>query len=292
MKGKPMELTANEKRESLKQLLQGPGCSIAPSCNDGIQARLVEWLGFPLVHISGSGQHRSLGFADAGLLTLTEMINRAREIGDAVNIPIVSDAETGYGNAVNVVRTVKEFEKAGVAAIHIEDQMTPKRAGHEGFDVGLVSKSEFVAKIKAAVDTRRDQNLVVIARSEAKDSLQERLDRVQACCEAGADAVWVSGRSEEDIKAYAKLGKPMVGVPPRQVMTIQRYGELGGRVGCIPTVLQVAALHGMRQCLEELKRSGTEARYFKETPGIDETRKWYSELGNKELKELEAKYSG
>jgi 2-methylisocitrate lyase-like PEP mutase family enzyme len=292
MKGKPMELTANEKRESLKKLLQGPGCSIAPSCNDGIQARLVEWLGFPLVHISGSGQHRSLGFADAGLLTLTEMINRAREIGDAVNIPIVSDAETGYGNAVNVVRTVKEFEKAGVAAIHIEDQMTPKRAGHEGFDVGLVSKSEFVAKIKAAVDTRRDQNLVVIARSEAKDSLQERLDRVQACCEAGADAVWVSGRSEEDIKAYAKLGKPMVGVPPRQVMTIQRYGELGGRVGCIPTVLQVAALHGMRQCLEELKRSGTEARYFKETPGIDETRKWYSELGNKELKELEAKYSG
>ncbi|HEY7163283.1 MAG TPA: isocitrate lyase/PEP mutase family protein [Candidatus Binatia bacterium] len=287
-----MELTANEKRESLKKLLQGPGCSIAPSCNDGIQARLVEWLGFPLVHISGSGQHRSLGFADAGLLTLTEMINRAREISDAVNIPIVSDAETGYGNAVNVVRTVKEFEKAGVAAIHIEDQMTPKRAGHEGFDVGLVSKSEFVAKIKAAVDTRRDQNLVVIARSEAKDSLQERLDRVQACCEAGADAVWVSGRSEEDIKAYAKLGKPMVGVPPRQVMTIQRYGELGGRVGCIPTVLQVAALHGMRQCLEELKRSGTEARYFKETPGIDETRKWYSELGNKELKELEAKYSG
>ena len=287
-----MELTAKEKRESLKKMLQGPGCSIAPSCNDGIQARLVEWLGFPLVHISGSGQHRSLGFADAGLLTLTEMINRAREISDAVNIPIVSDAETGYGNAVNVVRTVKEFEKAGVAALHIEDQMTPKRAGHEGFDVGLVTRSEFVAKIKAAVDTRRDQNLVIIARSEAKDSLQERLDRVQACIEAGADAVWVSARSEDDVKAYAKLGKPMVGVPPRQVMTIQRYGELGGRVGCIPTVLQVAALHGMRQCLEELRRSGTEARYFKETPGIDDTRKWYSELGNKELKEREAKYSG
>jgi len=287
-----MESTAKEKRESLKKMLQGAGCSIAPSCNDGIQARLVEWLGFPLVHISGSGQHRSLGFADAGLLTLTEMINRAREIADAVNIPIVSDGETGYGNAVNVVRTVREFEKAGVAALHIEDQMTPKRAGHEGFDVGLVTPSEFVAKIKAAVDTRRDQNLVIIARSEAKDSLQERLDRVQACVEAGADAVWVSGRSEEDIKAYAKLGKPMVGVPPRQVMTIQRYGELGGRVGCIPTVLQVAALHGMRQCLEELKRSGTETRYFKETPGIDDTRKWYSELGNKELKELEAKYSG
>jgi 2-methylisocitrate lyase-like PEP mutase family enzyme len=250
----------------------------------------VEWLGFPLVHISGSGQHRALGFADAGLLTLTEMINRAREIADAVNIPIVSDAETGYGNAVNVVRAVREFEKSGVAAIHIEDQMTPKRAGHEGFDVGLVSKQEFVNKIKAAVDTRRDENLMIIARSEAKDSLHERLDRTQACIEAGADAAWVSARSEDDIKAYAKLGKPLVGVPPRQVMPLQRWGELGGRVGCIPTVLQVAALHGMRQCLEELKNNGTEAGYFKNTPDIEDTRKWYTGLGNAELKELEKKY--
>jgi len=285
-----MEATIAERRKSLSAMLKGPGCHMAPSCNDGIQARLVEWLGFPLVHISGSGQHRSLGFADAGLLTLTEMVDKARQIVDAVNLPVVSDAETGYGNPVNVVRTVREFERAGVAAVHIEDQMTPKRAGHEGFDVGLVSREEFVAKIKAALDTRRDENLIIIARSEAKDSLQERIDRVQACCEAGADAVWLSARSEDDIKAFAKIGKPMVGVPPRQLMTIERYGELGGRVGCIPTVLQVAALHGMRQCLEELKRSGTETRYFKETPGIDETRKWYSELGNKELKELEAKY--
>src|SRR5262245_3290565 len=241
-----MEATTTEKRKALRKMMQGPGCHIAPSCNDGIQARLVEWLGFPLVHISGSGQHRSLGFADAGLLTLTEMINRAREIVDAVQLPIVSDAETGYGNVVNVTRAVREFDRAGVAAIHIEDQMTPKRAGHEGFDVGVVSKEEFVAKIKAAVDTRRDENLVIIARSEVKDSLQQRLERLQACTEAGADAVWVSARSEEDVKAFAKLGKPMVGVPPRQVMTIDRYGELGGRVGCIPTVLQVAAVHGMR----------------------------------------------
>jgi 2-methylisocitrate lyase-like PEP mutase family enzyme len=285
-----MELNSNEKRKALRAMMQEAVCHIAPSCNDGIQARLAEWLGFPLVHISGSGQHRSLGFADAGLLTLTEMVNKAREIVDAVNLPIVSDCETGYGNAVNVTRAVREFEKAGVAALHIEDQMTPKRAGHEGFDVGLVSREEFVNKIKAAVDTRRDENLVIIARSEAKDSLQERVDRVSACCEAGADAVWVSARSEEDIKAFAKIGKPMVGVPPRQIMTIARYGELGGRVGCIPTVLQIAALHGMRQCLEELKKSGTEAAYFKQTAGIEDTRKWYANLGNEELKALEKKY--
>ncbi|MGH7817096.1 MAG: isocitrate lyase/PEP mutase family protein, partial [Candidatus Binatia bacterium] len=242
-----MAMTASEKRKALKAMIEQPTCHLAPSCNDGIQARLVEWLGFPLVHISGSGQHRSLGFADAGLLTLTEMINRAREIVDAVNIPIVSDAETGYGNAVNVYRAVREFDRAGVAAIHIEDQMTPKRAGHEGFDVGLISRQEFVAKIKAAVDARQDENLVIIARSEAKDSLQERVERTQACIEAGADAAWVSARTEEEITAYAKLGKPLVGVPPRGAMTVQRWGELGGRVGCIPTVLQVAALHGMRQ---------------------------------------------
>src|SRR4029078_6198889 len=131
-----------------KTMLAEPSCHVAPSCNDGIQARLVEWLGVPLVHISCSGPHRPPGFAAARLLTLTEMVNKARDIVNAVNIPIVSDCETGYGNAVNVTRSVREFEKAGVAALHIEDQMTPKRAGHEGFDVGLVSREEFVNKVK------------------------------------------------------------------------------------------------------------------------------------------------
>ena len=155
-----MEVTIAETRKTLRKMLQEPQCHIAPSCNDGIQARLVEWLGFPLVHISGSGQHRSLGFADAGLLTLTEMIDKARQIVDAVNLPVVSDAETGYGNPVNVVRTVREFDRAGVAAIHIEDQQTPKRAGHEGFDVGLVSREEFVAKIKAAPAVWNSGNVI------------------------------------------------------------------------------------------------------------------------------------
>jgi 2-methylisocitrate lyase-like PEP mutase family enzyme len=232
-----------------------------------------------------------MGFADAGLLTLTEMIDRARLIVGAVQVPVVSDAETGYGNAVNVVRAVREFEGSGVAGIHIEDQMTPKRAGHEGYEVGLISQGEMVAKIKAAVDTRRDESFVIIARSEARDSLPERLERMRACCEAGADAVWVSARTVEEIKAYAReIKKPLVGVPPRQLVTMYQYGDLGVHVGVLPNILQIAALHAMRQVLEELKRSGTETRYFKETPGIDETRKWYSELGNKELKELEAKY--
>ena len=127
-----MEATTTEKRKALRKMMQGPGCHIAPSCNDGIQARLVEWLKFPLVHISGSGQHRSLGFADAGLLTLTEMINRAREIVDAVQLPIVSDAETGYGNVVNVTRAVREFDRAGVAAISHRRSNDAQTGGSRG----------------------------------------------------------------------------------------------------------------------------------------------------------------
>src|SRR5262245_40808505 len=245
-------MNVTEKRMALRRMLQGPGFHLAPSCNDGLSARLVEWLRFPLVHISGSTQHRAMGFADAGLLTLTEMIERARLIVGATDLPVVSDAETGYGNVVNVVRSVREFEGAGVAGIHIEDQMTPKRAGHEGFEVGLIARGEMVAKIKAAVDARRDQSMVIIARSEARDSLPERLARMQACCEAGADAVWVSARSVDEIKAYARLNKPMVGGPPRQLMTLDEYGEQGVHVGVLPNILQIAALHAMRQVLEEL----------------------------------------
>ena len=167
-----MEFTATEKRKALKAMMLQPVCHVAPSCNDGIQARLVEWLGFPLIHISGSGQHRSLGFADAGLLTLTEMINKAREIVDAVNIPVVSDAETGYGNAVNVARAVKEFDRSGVAGIHIEDQVYPKRASyHKGLE-HIVPMQEFVERMTYALQARRDPDFLIIGRTDAFSAVE------------------------------------------------------------------------------------------------------------------------
>lgn len=271
-------------------MLTSPGIHIGPSCNDGLAARLMQWLGFPLVHVSGSSLHRAFGFADAGLLTMSEIVDRARLIAGAVDLPVVSDAETGYGGAVNTARTVKEFERAGVAGIHIEDQVTPKRAAHEGFELSVISKEEMVLKIRAAVAARQDETMVIIARSEARHSLEERLDRLHACCEAGADAVWVTAHNREEIKAYAaNMQKPLIGVPQRRYLSIYDYGELGVHVGVIPSITQIAALHGMRQILEELKRSGTEERYFKETEGIEETRQWYLEQGTKELKEFEKK---
>jgi 2-methylisocitrate lyase-like PEP mutase family enzyme len=285
-----VEATAKQKREALRKMLQGPGISLAPSCNDGLQARFVEWMGFPLVHLSGNGLHRAFGFADAGLLTMSEVVGRARDLVEAVTLPVVSDAETGYGGAPNVIRAVREFDHAGVAGIHIEDQVTPRRPGHEGFAVTVIPQAEMVQKIRAAADARLDETMVIIARSEARHSLAERLDRLSACCEAGADAVWVTARDAEEIKAYAAtIKKPLIGVPPRQIMTVYEYGELGVHVGCVPTTVQVAALHGIRQALEELRKTGTDSRYMKETPGIDETRQWYADLGTKELKELEAK---
>jgi 2-methylisocitrate lyase-like PEP mutase family enzyme len=287
-----MELTTQEKREALRKMLKGPGIHIGPSCNDPLAARLVKWLGFPLVHLSGSSLHRSFGFADAGLLTMTEITERARLIGGAVDLPLISDAETGYGGAANVVRTVREFESAGVAGIHIEDQSTPRRAGHEGYAVNVIPREEMVDKIRAALDARRDETMVIVARSEARQSLEERLERLSACCEAGADAAWVTAQTVDEIQAYVKnIKKPLIGVPPRRLMTIYQYGEMGVHVGVVPTVTQVAALHAIRQVLEELKESGTEARYFKETEGIEETRQWYAEQGNKELKDLERKLS-
>jgi 2-methylisocitrate lyase-like PEP mutase family enzyme len=271
-------------------MLEGPGIHLAPSCNDALQARFVEWMGFPLIHVSGSGLHRAFGFADAGLLTLSEVVGRARDIVEAVGLPVVSDAETGYGGVSNVVRAVRDFERAGVAGIHIEDQVTPRRPGHQGYAVTVIPQEEMVQKIRAAVDARRDESMVIIARSEARHSLTERLDRLTACCAAGADAAWVTANDAEEIRAYAKtLKKPLIGVPPRQRMSVREYGEMGVHVGCLPTIVQVAALHGMRQVLEEIRTSGTETRYMKETPGIEETRKWYAETGTKELEELDAK---
>src|SRR5438309_10776905 len=124
--------TVAEKRRAFHELLQAPGLTIAPSAFDALSAMLIERAGFNAIHISGSAVHRSFGYPDVGLLTMHDQLARATQIADAVNIPVIGDGETGFGNVVNLVRSVREFERTGVAAIHIEDQETPKRPTHEG----------------------------------------------------------------------------------------------------------------------------------------------------------------
>src|SRR5271167_3257478 len=170
------------RRKKLRELLNNAQPVLAPGCHDALSARLVEYCGFDTVYMGGFATTASiLGRPDVGLLSGTEMIDHARSITEAVNIPVIADADTGYGNAINVIRTIREYEQAGVAAFHIEDQVAPKKCGHyEGKEV--IGLSEMVGKIHAAVDTRQDPDLVIIARSDARaiEGPQASIDRVNA----------------------------------------------------------------------------------------------------------------
>src|SRR5688572_88206 len=174
-------------RQKLRALVSAPGYILAPGAYDTLTARLVELAGFDAVYLTGGGFSRANGYPDVGLLTMTEILPWIARTVDAVDIPVIADMDTGYGNAVNVVRSVREYEKTGVAAFHIEDQISPKKCGHyEGKQ--LVTPGEMVGKIKAAVDTRRDADMMIIARTDSRavEGLQSAIDRMNAYLEAGA----------------------------------------------------------------------------------------------------------
>lgn len=284
--------TNAEKRRSLKQLLDGPDLVLALGVSEPVTARLVQHMGLSALHASGSVAHRTSGYADAGVLTLTEMVQRITELGDSVDIPVIADADTGFGNVVNVIRTVKEYERAGACAIHIEDQVTPKRPTHQGIEAGVISRTEMVNKIRAAVDARTDENLIIIARSEAQGELQEVYDRMAECVEAGADAAWVRGGNAEEVGGLRRAVGPkayLVGVLPRTT-NAQGYKSWGANCGVIPGAMQIAALHAQRLLLEELKRTGTTAGYFAAIPDIEPMQTFYNRQGNAELAAIQERF--
>jgi 2-methylisocitrate lyase-like PEP mutase family enzyme len=173
---------------TLRDLLRRHEMLIAPGAYDGITARLVEQAGFSAVYMTGAGTSASLGYPDFGLVTMTEMVENAAMMARSVSVPVIADADTGYGNELNVTRTVREYEARNVAGIHIEDQVSPKRCGHlDGKEV--ISRGEFVSKIRAAVAARRDPNFFIIARTDARAviGLDEAIDRANAALDAGAD---------------------------------------------------------------------------------------------------------
>lgn len=283
--------TIKENRQHLKALLAAPEIVVAPGCADVVTARLVERLKLPAIHASGSVAHRTSGYADAGILTMTEMIDRITALADGVDLPIIADADTGFGGAVNVVRTVREYERAGAAAIHIEDQLTPKRPTHLGYSGSFITRQEMVDKIRAAVDTRDDENLLIIARCDV-DDWGEKLERVAACVEAGADGAWLSTRTAETIQELSQAaGRPTFGVLP-QGMTLRQYQEAGASCTVIPGALQIAALCAQKSLLEELVRTGTAGDYLGTLPHVDEMRQFYNQQGNDELQRIEGEYGG
>ena len=178
----------------LRQMLNDPEMVVAPFIFDAFQARIAQAAGFQAVYMTGFGTAASRGFPDVGLLTMAEMVQNVRYIANAVDVPLICDADTGYGNPVNVYRTVREYESAGAAALHIEDQVWPKRCG---FLAGkqVIPMEEMVPKVKAACDARRSSDFVVIARTDALavNGWDDVITRARAYREAGADLIFVDG---------------------------------------------------------------------------------------------------
>ena len=183
----------------LRELLAAERMVRAPGVYDGITARLAEQAGFPCLYMTGAGTSMARGYPDFGLLTLTEMAANASTIARAAGVPVIADADTGYGNELNVTRTVREYERGGVAGLHIEDQVMPKRCGHlDGKE--LVTREEYVAKIRAAVAARTDADFVIIARTDARAGagLDEAVARVNEALAAGADVAFVEAAATMD----------------------------------------------------------------------------------------------
>src|SRR5687768_6836826 len=189
----------------LRTLLAQDGIVLGGGAHDALSARIVEQVGYPLCVVTGAGVSMCRGYPDVGLVTMEEMVANARYIAEAVDIPVVVDADNGYGNAINVRRTVREFERAGVAGIHIEDQVWPKRCGHM-FGKKLIPVDEMVQKLHAALDARRDRDFVIIARCDALlvEGLEKTLERGEAYLQAGADMLFFEMRdSPAENKAMA-----------------------------------------------------------------------------------------
>lgn len=249
----------------LRELLVPGAGVVAPGAANALTARVIEDLGFPLVYVTGAGVANTyLGAPDIGLVTLSELASHVRAIADAVSIPLVVDADTGFGNPLGVQRTVRTLERAGASAIQLEDQVDPKRCGH--FDgQSVVPLKEMVQKVQAAVDSRRSDELLVIARTDGIGAvgMTEALDRAAAYTEAGADLVFVEGpTSLEDL---ARIPQSLPGVP--MVANLVEGGKtpltdrdtlagLGYAMVLFANVALQASVRGMQTALGALRESG------------------------------------
>ena len=250
-------------RKALRRLIAGGGYTMVPGAYDTLTARLVEQAGFAAVYLTGGGYSRASGYPDLGLLTVLENVRFIGLTVEAVEIPVIADADTGYGNAINVIRTIREYEKSGVAGFHIEDQVGPKKCGHyEGKEV--ISRAEMIGKIKAAVDTRRDADMVLIARSDARaiEGLDAAIDRVNAYLEAGADVGFVEApQTVEELRVVGRevRGPALVNVFEGGKTPVLSAGELEGmgfRLGIYPSQTHRAAIRAAQRVLRAMRQDG------------------------------------
>jgi 2,3-dimethylmalate lyase len=284
-------------RTSLPELLEGGEIVLAPGCYDALSARLVEEAGFPAAYMTGFGTAASrLGRPDIGLLTLTEMADNARRIAQAVEIPVIADADTGYGNPINVIRTVHEYEAAGIAAVHIEDQVMPKKCGHmEGKE--LIACGEMVAKVQAAVAARHSPSFLIIARTDARapEGLDAAIERARAYRQAGADVLFVEAPQSvaeietiastfEDVPLlfnYAEGGK----TPP---VSHEQLRRLGFSIAIFPISTLLTATAAIRAALAQIKVDGTPIELL---GGMLPFNDFLDFIGMPEIRELEDRFA-
>ena len=281
----------------LRELLSSGETIVAPGAFDPLAARLVEEAGFPAVYMTGFGTSAALlGRPDVGLLTMTEMADNAGRIAASVDIPVIADADTGYGNPLNVIRTVGAFEAAGVAGIHIEDQVAPKKCGHmEGKQV--IAPQEMAQKVRAAAEARSDQDFVIIARTDARavEGLDLAIERARRYRDAGADVLFIEAVVSDAEAAAAIEAFPDVPLlfnwaeggktPP---ISLARLRELGYRIVIFPIGTLLAATAAMRGILQEIARAGTPAAVLSELPSFGEFTDF---IGLPQVREVEQRYA-
>jgi PEP phosphonomutase and related enzymes len=251
-----------KKTTQLRTLLTRPDIVIAPGAYDGLTARLVEQAGFPAVYMTGAGASAAKGLPDYGLLTMTEMVENAALMVQALDVPLIADADTGYGNELNVTRTVREFEARGIAAIHIEDQVSPKRCGHlDGKEI--VPREEFLARIRAALAARRDPDFLIIARTDARAvaGFDEAIARANAALALGADVAFVEAtQTQEELSAVPRLvhGPCLLNVVPggkTPNISLHEAQRMGYRLAILPGLLLSAVVAAADQALQSLKET-------------------------------------
>ncbi|CAN5325081.1 isocitrate lyase/PEP mutase family protein [soil metagenome] len=281
----------------LREMLAGLEPVLAPGAYDALSARLAEEAGFGAVYMTGFGTAASLlSRPDIGLLTMSEMVDNARRIVGAVGVPVIADADNGYGNPINVIRTVQEYEAAGVSAIHMEDQIFPKKCGHmEGKEV--IEASEMVEKVHAAVEARRSEEFVIIARTDARavEGMGGALERARRYHEAGADVLFVEApQSEEEIAAVAETfpDVPLLfnwvesgKTPP---VPLERLKELGFRLIIFPVSALLAATVSIREVFARIHAEGTPTRAMDRLLPLGD---FIDFIGLPEVRRLEERFS-
>jgi 2-methylisocitrate lyase-like PEP mutase family enzyme len=282
------------KASELRSLIKRGGMTIAPGAYDCITAKLIADAGFEVVYMTGAGTAAAHGFPDYGLLTMSEMVGNASKIAATVDRPVIADADTGYGNELNVVRTVHEYARHGVAAIHIEDQVFPKKCGHLD-NKEVIPADDYIAKIRAAADARGSSDFIVIARTDSRAVIgfDEAIKRANAALAAGADVAFVEApQTMEEVAAVPKLvkGPCLLNVVRRgktPTIELKDAEAMGYKIAILPTLLFRGVIGCCEELLAEVKKGN-----FPAPPKDLSPHEAFARFGAAEWDDLRERYRG